>query len=89
MDRYRCRIAMLSWAPSSGAQSGGALSTSVKPANTAISASAWRSGSAQGSRRRRQYRAESSGKLSAGTRRTMSDERGCRIGSVPGRCTPG
>ena len=36
MDRYRCRIAMLSWAPSSGAQSGGALSSSVKPANTAI-----------------------------------------------------
>jgi hypothetical protein len=28
-------------------------------------------------------------KLSAGIRRTMSDGRGCRTGSVPARCTPG
>jgi hypothetical protein len=79
MDRYRRRIAMLSV----GAQLGCPVRRRIdgeigiaRPVEIVF----------ETTRSRTPTR---SGKLSAGIRGTMCDGRGCRIGSVPGRCTPG
>jgi hypothetical protein len=89
MDRYRRRIAMLS----EGAQLGCPVRRRIVDLGEAGEHRDLCLGVAQrispGQPPALAYRAESSGKLSAGTRRTMSDERKCRTGSVPGRCTPG